>query len=128
MPVIPREFAEHSLQLFPDTRPVNQTMRRFFEPKREAIGQEVDRLLAAKFIREIKKTDWVANPVLVPKKHTEILRMCVDFTALNECCPKDHFPLPRIDQIVDSTVGCARLSFLDGYSGYNQIRMKVDRG
>ena len=52
--------------------------------------------------------------------------MCVDFTSLNKCCPKDHFPLPRIDQIVDSTAGCARLCFLDAYSGYNQIRMKKD--
>ena len=126
MPGIPREFAEHSLQLFPDTRPVKQTTRRFSEPKRIAIGQEIDRLLAAKFIREIKKSDWVANPVLVPKKNSETLRMCVDFTPLNKCCPKDHFPLPRIDQIVDSTAGCARLSFLDAYSGYNQIRMKAE--
>ena len=76
-------------------------MRRFSEPKRIAIGEEVDRLLDAKFIREIKKSDWVANPVLVPKKNSTVLRMCVDFTSLNKCCPKDHFPLPRIDQIVD---------------------------
>ena len=91
-------------------------MRRFAELKRLAIGQEINRLLAAKFIREIKKSDWVANPVLVPKKNTDILRMCVDFTSLNKCCPKDHFPLPRIDQIVDSTAGCERLCFLDAYS------------
>ena len=68
----------------------------------------------------------MANPVLVPKKNTDILRMCVDFTSLNKCCPKDHFPLPRIDQIVDSTAGCERLCFLDAYSGYNQIRMKEE--
>ena len=126
MPGIPREFTEHELQILPNARPVKQTMRRFAEPKRLAIGQEIDRLLAAKFIREIKKSDWVANPVLVPKKNTDILRMCVDFTSLNKCCPKDHFPLPRIDQIVDSTAGCERLSFLDAYSGYNQIRMKEE--
>ena len=126
MPGIPREFAEHALQILPNARPVKQTMRRFAEPKRLAIGQEIDRLLAANFIREIKKSDWVANPVLVPKKNTDILRMCVDFTSLNKCCPKDHFPLPRIDQIVDSTAGCARLCFLDAYSGYNQIRMKKE--
>ena len=101
-------------------------MRRFAEPKRLAIGQEIDRLLAAKFIREIKKSDWVANPVLVPKKNTDILRMCVNFTSLNKCYPKDHFALPRIDQIVDSTAGCERLCFLDAYSGYNQIRMKEE--
>ena len=103
MPGIPREFAEHELQILPNARPVKQTMCRFTEPKRLAIGQEIDRLLAANFIREIKKSDWVANPVLVPKKNTDILRMCVDFTSLNKCCPKDHFYLPRIDQIVDST-------------------------
>ena len=50
--------------------------------------------------------------------------MCVDYTSLNEACPKDHFPLPRIDQIVDSTSGCEILSFLDAYSGYHQIAMK----
>ena len=50
--------------------------------------------------------------------------MCVDYTGLNKACPKDHFPLPRIDQIVDSTLGCEILSFLDAYSGYNQIAMK----
>jgi hypothetical protein len=87
---------------------------------------EIHRLQEAGFIKEVKEATWVANPVLVPKKHTEILRMCVDFTCLNKHCPKDHFPLPRIDQIIDSTAGCERLSFLDAYSGYNQIRLKVE--
>lgn len=50
--------------------------------------------------------------------------MCVDYTSLNKACPKDHFPLPRINQIVNSTTGCELLSFLDGYSGYRQIAMK----
>ena len=71
MPGIPREFAEHARQILPNARPVKQTMRRFAEPKRLAIGQKIDMLLAAKFIREIKKSDWVANPVLVPKKNTD---------------------------------------------------------
>jgi hypothetical protein len=52
--------------------------------------------------------------------------MCIDFTALNKHCPKNYFSLPRIDQIIDSTTGCERLSFLDAYSGYNQIRLKVE--
>ena len=50
--------------------------------------------------------------------------MCVDYTSLNKACSKDHFPLPRIDQIVDSTSGCEILSFLDAYLGYHQIAMK----
>jgi hypothetical protein len=126
MPGIPSELAEHALDVDPNAKPVQQAMRRFSEPKRKAIGEEVNRLLAAQFIHEIKKSTWVANPVLVPKKDTVVLRMCVDFTSLNKHCPKDHFPLPRIDQIIDSTADCERLSFLDAYSGYHQIRMKVE--
>ena len=97
MPGIPRKFAEHTLQVFPNARPVKQSLRRFLEPRRKVIGEEVDRLLVAKFIREIKQATWVEKPVLVPKKNMKVLRMCVDFTSLNKHCPKDHFPLPRID-------------------------------
>jgi hypothetical protein len=64
--------------------------------------------------------------VIVPKKNTDVNHVCVDYTSLNKHCPKDLFPRPRIDQIIDSTVGCARLSFLDAYSGYNQIKLKVE--
>ena len=53
-------------------------------------------------------------------------RLCIDFTNLNKACPKDPFPLPRIDQIVDSTSGCDLLSFLDAYSGYHQIFMSKE--
>src|SRR6266480_4126770 len=67
-----------------------------------------------------------SKPSVVPKKNTDVLRMCVDFTSLNKHCPKDHFPIPRIDQIIDSTAGCERLSFLDAYSAYNQIRLKEE--
>jgi hypothetical protein len=64
----------------------------------------------------------LANPVLVPKK-TGGLRMCIDYTDLNIHCPKDPFPLPRIDQVVDSTTGSVLLSFLDCNSGYHQIAL-----
>ena len=52
--------------------------------------------------------------------------MCIDFTDLNKACPKNSFPLPRIDQLVDSTVGHKLLSFMDAFSGYNQILMDED--
>ncbi|KAK1662943.1 hypothetical protein QYE76_051102 [Lolium multiflorum] len=126
MPGIPRELAEHALNVDPTAKPVQQSMRRFSEPKRRAIGEEVNRLRKAGFIRELKEAEWVANPVMVPKKDATALRMCIDYTGLNKHCPKDHFPLPRIDQIVDSTAGCNRLSFLDAYSGYNQIKLKKE--
>ena len=91
--------------------------------RHRAIGEEISKLLVARFIREVSHFDWLANPVLVRKK-TGKWRMCIDYTGLNKVCLKDHFPLPCIDQIVNSTSGCEILSFLDAYSGYHQIMMK----
>jgi hypothetical protein len=102
---------------------VKQSLRRFDEEKRRAIGEEIHKLMAAGFIKEVFHPEWLANPVLV-KKTGGKWRMCVDYTGLNKACPKVPYPLPRIDQIVDSTVGCETLSFLDAYSGYHQIKMK----
>ncbi|KAF5475589.1 hypothetical protein F2P56_007381 [Juglans regia] len=78
--------------------------------------------LAAEFIREAQYPEWLSNIMWV-KKSNEKWRMCVDFTNLNKACLKDNFSLPRIDLIVDVTVGHRMLSFMDAYSGYNQIRM-----
>ena len=82
----------------------------------------MENLLEAGFIREIKYPKWQANVVVVPKKG-EKWRVCVDYTDLNEACPKDNFPLPRIDQIVDASSEHGMLSFLDAFSGYHQIPM-----
>jgi dsDNA-binding SOS-regulon protein len=124
MPGVPRELVEHALNVDPKAKPVKQPLRRFDEPKIKAIASELHRLENAGFIREIKSSTWVSNPVIVPKKNTDVQRVCVDYTSLNKHCPKDPFLLPRIDQIIDSTVGCTKLSFLDAYSGYNQIKLK----
>ena len=124
MPGVPRELAEHTLNVDPKFKPVRQFLRRFNEERRKAIGEEVARLLAAGFIVEVFHPEWLANPVLVLKKNGT-WRMCVDYTDLNKACPADPFALPRIDQIIDATAGCERLSFLDAYSGYHQIKMAV---
>ena len=73
----------------------------------------------------VRYPEWLANPVVVPKKGGKE-RMCVDFTNLNKAYPQDLFPLPRIDQIVDSTAECDLLCFLDAFSGYHQIKMAVE--
>ena len=80
--------------------------------------------MAAGFIKEVFHPEWLANSVLLKKKGGK-WRMCVDYTGLNKACPKVPYPLPRIDQIVDSTAGCETLSFLDAYSRYHQIRKNV---
>ena len=72
------------------------TTRRFDDERRWAIGKEIAKLLAAGFIKEVYHSDRLANPILVKKKNGK-WRMCVDYTGLNKACPKDHFPLPRID-------------------------------
>jgi hypothetical protein len=123
---VSRELVEHALNVDPKARLVKQPLRRFNEPKRKAIAAELHRLENTGFIKEIKTSSWVSNPVIVPKKNTDARRVYVDYTALNKHCPKDPFPLPHIDQIINSTAGCARLSFLDAYSGYNQIKLKVE--
>ena len=79
-------------------------------------------MLTAGFIREVYYSEWLANVVLVKKANGK-LRMCVDFTDLNKACPKDSFPLPRIDQLVDFTTGHKLLTFMDTFSGYNKIKM-----
>jgi Reverse transcriptase (RNA-dependent DNA polymerase). len=90
--------------------------------RQEAAKAEVQKLLKAGVIQEIDHPEWLANPVLVRKSNGK-WRMCVDSTDLNKACPKDNFPLPRIDQLVDSTAGCELMSFLDAFSGYHQIHM-----
>jgi hypothetical protein len=126
MPGVPRELVKHALNVDPKARPVKQLLQRFDKPKRKAIAAELHRLENAGFIRKIKASTWVSNTVIVPTKNIDVCHVCVDYTSLNKQCPKDPFPLPRIDQIIDSTAGCARLSFLDAYSGYNQIKLKVE--
>ena len=94
----------------------------FVSERDNAIKEEVQKLTLAKFIREVYYPDWLANVVMVKKANGK-WRMCVDFTDLNKACPKDSYSLPRIDQLVDSTTGHRLLSFVDAFSGYNQIRM-----
>jgi hypothetical protein len=122
MPGIPREVIEHHLKIYPNAKPVSQKPRRQSVERQDFICEEVQKLLHVGFIEEVHHPVWLANPVIVPKANGK-LRMCIDYTSLNKACPKDPYPLPCIDQIVDSTSGCDFLSFLDAYSGFHQIRM-----
>nr|XP_027122043.1 uncharacterized protein LOC113738985 [Coffea arabica] len=122
MPGIPTDLAVHHLDVDPHFKPVKQKKRSFAPERNEMIKAEVGKLLESKIILEVYYPTWLANPVLV-KKEDQTWRMCVDFTYLNKACPKDCFPLPRIDRLVDSTVGFDVLCFLDAFKGYHQIEM-----
>ena len=112
----------HRLNVYPSSKLVWQK-KRVFSPKRDnAIKEEVQKLPITKFIQEVYYLDWLANVVMIKKANGK-WRMCVDFTDLNKVCPQDSYPLPRIDQLMDSTIGHKLLSFMDAFSGYNQIKM-----
>ena len=91
----------------------------------QAIAEEVCKLQEVSFIREVFYPDWLANVVMV-KKASGKWWMCVDFTDLNKVCPKDSYPLPRVDVLVDSIARHQLLSFMNAFLGYNQIRMHED--
>jgi hypothetical protein len=101
---------------------MKQKTRKQAQEKQDFIVQEIEKLKKAKLICEVAHPTWIANLVVVPKANGSG-HLCVDFTSLNKACPKDPYPLPRIDQIVDSTAGCDLLCFLDAFSGYHQIKM-----
>jgi hypothetical protein len=125
MPGVPSKLIEQELHLDPKAKPIKQRLRHFTQDKNDVIKREITRLLDTSFIKEVYHPDWLANPVLVPKKN-KVGRMCVDYTDLNKACKKDPFRLPQIDQVLDSTAGCSLLSFLDCYSEYHQIPLKVE--
>ena len=114
--------ASHKLNVVLSARLVRQRIRRSHPDCHQVIQAEVDNLLKVGFIREVKYPEWLANVVVVPKKGGKG-RVCVDYTDLNDACPKDSFPLPRIDQIVDVSAEHGMLSFLDAFSGYHHIPM-----
>ncbi len=121
MPGIDPDFLCHHLSMDATVRPVGQRRRKFNEEKQFVVREETQKLLSAGHIREIQYPEWLANVVLVKKANGK-WRMCVDFTDLNKACPKDSYPLPNIDALVHSASGCKILSFLDAFSGYNQIK------
>ncbi|XP_021724556.1 uncharacterized protein LOC110691890 [Chenopodium quinoa] len=122
MPGIDPTVMVHKLNVNEDIRPVRQKKRSFSTEKNRAIQEEVEKLLEARFIELCDYPKWLANVVMVKKANGQ-WKMCVDFTDLNKACPKDCYPLPQIDQLVDSISGHALLSIMDAFSRYHQISL-----
>lgn len=119
---IDRSIVEHKLCTNTAKSPIKQKLRTLSIERKEAAVKEIEKLLQEGFIREVKYPRWLSNIVMV-KKPDGRWRICVDFTNLNLACPKDSYPLPSIDVLVDRSVGYKMLSFMDVYSGYNQVKM-----
>ena len=114
VPEMDLEFIVHKLNVDPSFPPKKQKLRRSTKEHVEAVRQEVMKLKEAGAIREIFFPEWLANTVVVKKMNGK-WRVCIDFTDLNRACPKDLFPMPKIDQLVDATYGHLRMSFLDDF-------------
>ncbi|GKV01453.1 hypothetical protein SLEP1_g14004 [Rubroshorea leprosula] len=125
MPGIPAELTVHKLSTDPTRRPVVQKRRLFGPEKQAAIDEEIQKLLQAGFIRRVEYSEWVSNPVLVKKPNGK-WRMCINFTNLNDACPKDPHPLPNVEKLVERAAGHERMSFLDASSGYHQVQLLLD--
>jgi hypothetical protein len=123
-PGVSLDLACHTLNIILNHRHVVQKRRKLASKRASIVLEEVSRLLTATAVREVQYPTWLLNTVVVKKKNDK-WSMCVDFTDLNRVCPKDSYPLPRIDQLVDSVSGYDRLSFLDAFQGYHQIPISL---
>ncbi|GKV24937.1 hypothetical protein SLEP1_g34474 [Rubroshorea leprosula] len=122
---IPTELIVYKLSTDPTNRPVVQK-RRLFSPKKQvAIDEEIQKLLQAGFIRRVEYSKWVSNLVLIKKSNGK-WKMCIDFTNLNEVCPKDPHPLPNVEKLVERAAEHERMSFLDASSSYHQAIQQME--
>jgi hypothetical protein len=122
MPGIDPAIVVHEIKTYPRTKPVRQRLRPFHPRKVTSIKLEVEKLLKDVFIYPMALTEWVSNPIPIDKKGGSI-RVCVDYRDINKACPKDNFPTPFVDQIVDDYAGSEIFSLMDRFSDYNQINI-----
>ncbi|KAA0048340.1 uncharacterized protein E6C27_scaffold264G00550 [Cucumis melo var. makuwa] len=120
------DIVVHRVPLKPKCNPVRQKLHKMKPDVLIKIKEEVHKQIEAEFLIVSKYPEWVANIVPVPKKDRKV-RMCVDYKDLNRASPKDNFPFPHIDMLVDNTAGYLTFSFMDGFSRYNQIKIAEER-
>ncbi|KAI5329630.1 hypothetical protein L3X38_029027 [Prunus dulcis] len=123
MPGLDRQLVEHKLPIKDGYLPVKHARRRMSMDTELKVKEEIERLLKAGFIRPAIYADWLANIVPVLKRKKGAVRICVDYRNLNEASPKDEYPMPMADMLIDGAAHNQMLSFMDGNAGYNQIMM-----
>ena len=119
---IPYNLCTHHIYIKSDSRLLFQPQRRMNPNLRDTVKEEIQKLLEVGFIYPISDREWVSPLVIVPKNNGK-WRVCVEYRELNKATKKDHFPLPFIDQVLDTLSRKNFFSFLGGFSGYNQIQI-----
>ena len=125
MPGIDPRIVKHKIKTYLDAKPVRQCLRGVNPRKEPTIKAEIEKLLKAGLSYPVPLIKWVSNLVLVDKKQGAIC-ICTDFCDLNHTCPKDNFPTPFIDQILDECARSEVFFFMDYFFGYNQIQIKPE--
>ena len=115
----------HHIYIEENCKPIRQPQRQMNPNLREIVKEELQKLLNVNFIYPISDSQWVSPLVIMPKKNGK-WRVCIDYWELNKATLKDHFPLPFIDQVLDTLAGKKYFSFFDGFSGYNQIQVALE--
>jgi hypothetical protein len=123
MPGLSREIVEHRLPIKSDFRPFKQKARTFHPDLLPRIKDEIHQLIEANFVRPCRYAEWVSNIVPVEKKESGKFRVCIDFRNMNRTTPKDEYPMPIADTLINNASGNRIISFLDGNARYNQIFM-----
>lgn len=118
---INKNLIEHKLNVDPNAYPVKQKLRPLRADKKQASNSEFEKLEKGGFIKEIKYPKRLSNIIMI-RKAIGWWRMCIDYTNLHRACPKDSYPLPPIE-LVNKSVGCKLLRFMDAYSSYNHVPM-----
>jgi hypothetical protein len=125
MPRLDRIIVEHRLPLKPGFRPFQQRARQMEAEILEEVKKEVENMIEAGFIRTCRYAEWISSVVPVQKKDGR-WRVCVDFRDLNRATPKDEYPMPVAETLINAAAGHKMLSFMDGNAGYNQIFMALE--
>ena len=120
MPGIDPRIVEHEIKTYPNAKPIQQCLHAVNTRRAPMIKVEIEKLLKVSFIYLVPLTEWVSNRITVDKKQG-VIRICTNFHDLNHAFPKENFPTTFIDQILDECSGSEVFSFMDGFSGYNQI-------
>ena len=124
-PGVNPSFICHHLNVNPSVTPRKQPPRHSFKNHSDVVKDEVMKLKQVRAIKEVFYPEWLANIVVMKKKNRK-WRVCVNFTDMNKACLKDPFSMPRIDKLVDATVGHPRMSFLETFQGYHQIPLALE--
>ncbi|KAL6324861.1 hypothetical protein AAG906_018388 [Vitis piasezkii] len=122
MPCLDPPIVQHHLPLLSHVRLIKQKLRRLHYRWSLQVKEEIQKQLSVGFLSVVEYPEWLANVIHVPKKDSKV-RVCVNFRDLNKVNPKDDFPLPHIDMLVESTACHSMLSFMDEFSGYSQVLM-----